>query len=295
MRDVNLFGDTNLPTRIPNMQPQDLNMTTTVTGYQLFLFLAFGEGKADGELAEAINLLGGDMENVHDVDGPPSDEAFTRGRFQLLRAEPANTSDQQITHVAVSESHGLVRLECATLETIKAYETGLRSLIERYGGSVETLAGVMRPRSYTSHAMAEFAYAHAMPPGRGKNFPLAVVTPMNKNDTWWKMDFLHRESFFLPRYNESEEMVAKGHALSSSAGVPRINRRLVHSPDGYGMQCSYDFVGYFEFAETDASVFREVMAGLRDTGQNPEWKYVLEGPEWWGRRVGSAAEFLATS
>ena len=118
---------------------------------------------------------------------------------------------------------------------------------------------------------------------------------MNKTDAWWKMDFLHRESFFLPRYNEDEEMVAKGHALSSAAGVPGINRRLVHSPDGYGIQGSYDFVGYFEFAETDASVFREVMAGLRDTEQNPEWKYVLEGPEWWGRRVGSAAEFLATS
>jgi hypothetical protein len=27
--------------------------------------------------------------------------------------------------------------------------------------------------------------------------------------------------------------------------------------------------------------------------QNPEWKYVLEGPEWWGRRVNTAVEFLA--
>jgi len=26
----------------------------------------------------------------------------------------------------------------------------------------------MRPRSYTSHAMSEFAYAHALPPGKGK-------------------------------------------------------------------------------------------------------------------------------
>ena len=35
------------------------------------------------------------------------------------------------------------------------------------------------------------------------------------------------------------------------------------------------------------------MAGLRDTRQNPEWKYVLEGPEWWGRRVRDARAFLA--
>ena len=275
------------------MQPADLNMTTTVTGHQLFLFVTFGDGQIDWELAEAIDLLGQGMENVQGVDGPPSDEAFARGRFQLLRAESRSTTEQQIVHTAVSESHGLIRLECTTLEPIKGYENGLRELVKAAGGSVETLAGVMRPRSYTSHAMSEFAYAHAMPPGSGEKFPLAAVTPMNKTDDWWQMDFLHRESFFLPRYDENEEMVVKGHALASAMGVPGINRRLVHSPDGYGLGGSYDFVGYFEFAEADAPVFREVMAGLRDTVQNPEWKYVREGPEWWGRRVNTAAEFLA--
>lgn len=274
------------------MQPADLNMTTTVNGHQLFLFVKFGD-KMDGELAEAIDLLGQGMENVHVVDGPPSEDAFARGRFQLLRAEPGSTTDQQIIHAAVSESDGLVRLECATLDPIKAYESGLRVLIEAAGGSVETLAGVMRPRSYTSHAMIEFAYAHAMPPGSGEKYPLAAVTLINKTDAWWQMHFLHRESFFLPRYDENEEMVVKGHALASAMGVPGINRRLVHSPDGYGVQGSYDFVGYFEFAEKTAPVFREVMAGLRDTDQNPEWKYVLEGPEWWGRRVGNATGFIA--
>ncbi|MDA0264540.1 MAG: hypothetical protein O3A93_09235 [Chloroflexi bacterium] len=274
------------------MQPQDLNMTTTVTGHQLFLFVTLGDGESDGKLAEAIDLLGQNMENVHDVDGPPSDEAFARGRFQLLRAESALTSEQQIIHPAVSESHGLIRLECATFEPIGEYESELRKLIEPFGSSVETLAGVMRPRSYTSHAMTQFAYAHAMPPGPGDKFPLAAVTPMNKTEAWWQMDFLHRESFFLPRYDENENMVVKGHALASAAGVPGINRRLVHAPEGYGLEGSYDFVGYFEFAEADAPVFREVMAGLRDTQQNPEWKYVLEGPEWWGRRVRTAKEFL---
>ncbi|MEC8855828.1 MAG: hypothetical protein VX664_00405 [Chloroflexota bacterium] len=276
------------------MQPQDLNMTTTVTGHQLFLFVTLGDG-ADGGLAEAIDLLGQEMENVHDIDGGPSDEAFARGRFQLLRAEYGFTTQQQIVHPAVSESDGLVRLECSELEPIKEYEAGLRAVIDQTGGSVETLAGVMRPRSYTSHAMTEFAYAHAIPPGPGKKFPLAAVTPMNKTDAWWQMDFLHRESFFLPRYNENEEMVVKGHALASAVGIPGINRRLVHSPDGYGTQVSYDFVGYFEFAEKEAPVFREVMAGLRNTIQNPEWKYVLEGPEWWGRRVSRATAFLGRS
>ena len=149
------------------MQPADLNMTTTVTGHQLFLFFTFGDSRADGKLAEELDLLGQDMENVHDVDGLPSDEAFSRGRFQLLRAEAVLTSEQQFSHPAVSESHGLIRLECASLEPNKEYENGLRRIMEEGGGSVETLAGIMRPRSYTSHAMSEFAYAHALPPGKG--------------------------------------------------------------------------------------------------------------------------------
>ena len=28
------------------------------------------------------------------------------------------------------------------------------------------------------------------------------------------------------------------------------------------------------------------------SASDPEWKYVLEGPEWWGRRVGGATAFL---
>ena len=48
-------------------------------------------------------------------------------------------------------------------------------------------------------------------------------------------------------------------------------------------------MGYFEFAEADAATFSAVMAALRDTEQNPEWAYVSEGPEWWGRRVGEPA------
>jgi hypothetical protein len=104
------------------------------------------------------------------------------------------------------------------------------------------------------------------------------------------MDWMRRESFFLPRYDEKGNVIAKGHALAAASGIPCINRRLYHAPDGYGRHDTYDFVGYFEFAEADASVFQAVMAGLRDVAQNPEWAYVREGPEWWGRRVKQAAE-----
>ena len=272
------------------MQSADLNLTTNVTGHQRFLFIKLPQDANRASLAKAIAGLGGDMENMHYADGPPSAEAFSRGRYQMLRAEPSMSSEQGIPHPAVMDADALIRLEGESSEPLLEYEDGLRALLEDVGGSVETLSGVQRPRSYTSHAMTQYAYARAQQPGPGAAHPLGVVTPMNKNARWWGLDWMHRESFFLPRYDANENMVIKGHALAADAGISCITRRLVHAPDGYGQDGSYDFVGYFEFAESDAATFSAVMAALRDTEQNPEWGYISEGPEWWGRRVGDPAE-----
>ena len=271
------------------MQSADLNLTTTVTGYQRFLFLKLPAGDADAGLADAIGRLGDGMENMHYVDGPPSADAFGRGRFQILKAEQTMSREQGLSHPAVMDADGLIRLEAEASEPLLKYEEGLRELLIPVGGSVETLSGVQRPRSYTSHAMTQYAYARAQQPGPGSAHTLGVVTPMNKNAEWWGMDWMHRESFFLPRYDAKEKMVVVGHALAADAGIACITRRLVHSPEGYGKEGSYDFVGYFEFAEADASTFSTVMAALRDVDRNPEWAYISEGPEWWGRRVGEPA------
>ena len=280
------------------MQSADLNLTTTVTGHQRFLFVKLPAQDMDAGLAGAITNLSGDMENMHYADGPPSAEAFRRGRFQILRAEPGMSQERDLPHPAVMEADGLIRLEAEDAEPLLKYEENLRALLNPAGGSVETLSGVQRPRSYTSHAMTQYAYARAQQPGPGSVHPLGVVTPMNKNTEWWGMDWMHRESFFLPRYDAKENMVAKGHALAADAGIACITRRLVHAAEGYGRSSgpgeeSYDFVGYFEFAEADASTFSAVMAALRDTEQNPEWAYVSEGPEWWGRRIGEPTELWA--
>ena len=272
------------------MQSADLNLTTIVTGHQRFLFIKLPQGSDLEGLAGAIAQLGEGMENMHYVEGPPSSEAFRLGRFQMLRAQPSMSREQDIPHPAVMDAEALIRLEGESEEPLLQYEDGLRALLEDTGGSVETLSGVQRPRSYTSHAMTEYAYTRAQQPGPGAAHPLGVVTPMNKNAQWWGLDWMHRESFFLPRYDANENMVVKGHALAADAGISCITRRLVHAPDGYGQDGSYDFVGYFEFAETDAATFSAVMAALRDTEQNPEWGYISEGPEWWGRRVGDPAE-----
>ena len=243
------------------MQSADLNLTTTVTGHQRFLFIKLPAGDRDPGLADAIGRLGDGMENMHYVDGPPSPEAFRRGRYQILRAEPARSREQDLPHPALMDADGLIRLEAEASEPLLQYEEGLRALLNPAGGTVETLCGVQRPRSYTSHAMTQYAYARAQQPGPASAHSLGVVTPMNKNGEWWGMDWMHRESFFLPRYDAKENMVVKGHALAADAGIACITRRLVHAPEGYGKEGSYDFVGYFEFAESGASTFSNVMAG----------------------------------
>ncbi len=271
------------------MQSADLNLATAVTGHQRFLFINLPAGGADISLSKAMEALGDGLENMHYADGSPSAEAFRVGRFQILRAEPTMSRERQVPHQAVMQSDGLIRLEAETPEPLQKYERGLRALLEPAGGRVETVFGVQKPRSYTSHAMTQYAYARAQQPGPGSAHPLGVVTPMNKNAQWWRLDWMHRESFFLPRYDSKEKMLAKGHALAADAGIACITRRLAHAPDGYGKENSYDFIGYFEFAEADAPTFSSVMAALRDIEQNPEWAYVSEGPEWWGRRVGEPA------
>ncbi len=271
------------------MHSSDLNLATEVIGHQCFLFITFPQNRTNGELAKDLDALGEGMENMHDVSGNPSKEALQRGRFQFLRHAAAMSREQELPRPGISKACWLIRLEAASVEPFLHFEAGLRMLIEHRGGSVEALAGVQRPRSYTSHAMTQFAYAPALLPGPGTQFPMGVVTPINKTQEWWAMDWMHRESFFLPRYDPRENLIAKGHALAAAAGIPCINRRLVHAPGGYGREDSFDFVGYFEFAEEHAPTFRAVMAALRDVKQNPEWAYVREGPEWWGRRVRQAA------
>jgi hypothetical protein len=269
--------------------PADLTLSPEVVGHQRFLFVRLPPSGVDGALADALDGLGQGMENMHDVAGHPSADALQRGRFQFLRAEPTLSAARDLPHPAILSAHALIRLEGTMLDPLLRYEEGVRKLIAPGGGTVETLAGVQRPRSYTSYAMTQFAYAPALAPQPGAACPIGVVTPQNKTAAWWAMDWMQRESFFLPRYDAQARLVAKGHALAAAVGIPYIVRRNVHAPEHYGREGDYDFVPYFEFAEEHAPIFRAVMAALRDTAQNPEWAYVREGPEWWGRRVGSAA------
>jgi hypothetical protein len=275
------------------MDAESLNLTTEITGFGRFLFVALKPERADPALLRSIESLGGTFENMHFAAGNPTEAGLQRGRLQYLRAEMSMTSERDIADAEMLQANALIRLEGRRLEPLLAYEEGLRSLVRERRGEVVSRSGVQKPRSYTSYAMTQFACAHALPPASGGKHEFGVVTPQNKTTDWWKMDWMRREGFFLPRYDQDGNILAKGHALASAAGIPYINRRLFHHAQGYGLDAGYDFIGYFEFAASNAGVFRAVMDSLRDRAQNPEWNYVREGPEWWGRRVGHVQELWA--
>ena len=86
------------------------------------------------------------------------------------------------------------------------------------------LQGVVRPKDYTSAAMNQFAYAHAVAQQPGATAPNAFLVPMSKTQAWWAKDWMERHTYFLPRY-EHGRMVSEGHALASAAGVPCLMRR----------------------------------------------------------------------
>jgi hypothetical protein len=275
------------------MDPATLNLTREILGYGMFCFVSLPAAKVDSGLIRALNASAAGLENMHAMDGNASEEARLRGRYQYLRAEPSGCVERDLVDKGMSEANVLIRLEAKSRGPLDAYEQAMRAQIVARNGSVHTRVGISKPRSYTSYAMTQFAYANAVAPANGIRHPLGVVTPQNKTRAWWEMDWMRRESFFLPRYDDHGRMVAEGHALASAAGVPSINRRLVHHPEGYGLAEGYDFIGYFEFSEADRDVFRNVMAALRDRNRNPEWDYVREGPEWWGRRVERLEELWA--
>lgn len=272
------------------MDAASLNLTTKVIGYGRFLFVCLESRRVDSSLPKALESIAAELENAHFSDGHPDAAAMQRGRFQYLRGDSARFRPGEIEDAGVASASVAIRLEGDRDEPLLAFERRLRALIDERGGSVHTRAGVRKERSYTSHAMAQFAYAHALPPAPGARHPIGVFLPQSKTADWWAMEWMRRESLFLPRYADDGTMLAEGHAHATTDGIPHLVRRLYHHPDGYGLGTGFDFLGYFEFAAEHARVFDSVMARLRNHAQNPEWDYVREGPEWWARRVGAATE-----
>jgi hypothetical protein len=223
-------------------------------------------------LAERLGLIN-EFEN--EGQDPPSAIAFLRRDH----ATPAEIADEGLLHADV-----VVHVASAKAEIVSEFCADALRLIEPLA-SVRTLGGVVRPMLYTGNEMFNYSYAHRMLQQRGAAAPNAMIVPMSKTAEWWQKGWMERHTYFLPRYDDSGRMLNEGHALAAEPGIEVLLRRTykneaMPSPNG-----AYDFLNYFECADRDLPIFEEVCARLRDVRRNPEWRFVREGPTWYGRRV----------
>jgi len=149
---------------------------------------------------------------------------------------------------------------------------------------VTTLDGAVRVPQYTSAEMHAYAFKAALARESGRVQRNVIIIPMTKSQEWWDKAALDRQTYFYPHADATGARV-KGHARAAEAGISTIFRKLYYNPDGHGRPDEWDFVTYFECGDEHLPTFDRICASLRDVRQNPEWRYVTEGPEWRGRRV----------
>jgi hypothetical protein len=166
---------------------------------------------------------------------------------------------------------------------LKDTEIELRRRVGEFA-EVTSFEGAVRVPQYTSAEMYSYAFKGALPRGSGRVQRNVIIIPLNKSQEWWDKAALDRQTYFYPHADRSGTHV-KGHARAAEAGINTVFRKLYYNPDGHGRQGEWDFVTYFECADEHLAIFDQICEALRDVRQNPEWRYVSEGPEWRGRRV----------
>ena len=199
--------------------------------------------------------------------------------LRRVGATPADIADDGLL-----DADAVVHVASPTAEPVRDFCAEAARILGPVA-SVRILGGVVRPRVYTGGAMNNFAYAHAVSQQPGTGMPNAFLIPMSKTAAWWAKDWMERHTYFLSRYDDAGRMTSEGHALAAAAGIPCLLRRTYKHPTDPAPEGSYDFVTYFECADGDVPTFHAVCASLRDVAQNPELKFVREGPSWQGRRV----------
>lgn len=151
--------------------------------------------------------------------------------------------------------------------------------------AIVAVDGAVRAPHYTSAEMHAYAYKHARPRASGRIQRNVIILPIRKTPEWWEKSALERHAYFYPHADAKTGLPVKGHARSAEPGISTIFRRLYYNPDGHGRADQFDFITYFECADEHLATFDEICSALRDERQNPEWRYVVEGPEWRGKRV----------
>ena len=243
----------------------------------LFVTLRQDDSAARRSVQKAGSSIGRGFFNDFDTNGARDAQGLET--IQFLVAERVREGDDGLSsaaYVAQVTAKYRPRLEEIAIE-----------LRRRLGdhASVRAIDGAVQSPRYTSEEMHAYAYKAAAPRASGRIVPNAIIIPLNKTADWWKLSVLDRHTYFYPHADLSTGTRMTGHAVAAEAGIPTIYRRLYHNPNGYQQEHQFDFVTYFECADEHLATFDQVCRALRDQRQNPEWRFVLEGPEWRGRRV----------
>jgi hypothetical protein len=258
-----------------NGQP-DVSANLTYTRF-IFVLPYRHDAATLAKIRTAGSIVSRGFFNDFDADG--SRETQPHETIQFLVAEPPAPHRDGIggarfvMHVSANYRPRLAEVVC--------------DFKRRLGDAADLriLDGAERVPRYSSAEMRTFAYKPALCRQSGRVAANAIVLPMSKTAEWWDKSVLERHSYFYPHHEDASGSPVKGHAKAAEAGIPKVFRRLYHNPDGYQRDNEYDFITYFECTDQNMPVFDEVCRALRDQRQNPEWRYVLEGPSWRGKRV----------
>ncbi len=237
---------------------------------------------ADIDVPALAGRLG--LRNEYDAaDGdPPESIAY------LLRISAA---PRQLADPGVEQADAIVHVAAGTAAPVAEFRAELSRLLGT-AASAHVLAGELRAPIYSGAAMWNFAYAHRILQQPAAVMPNVFLVPMSKTADWWRKDWMERNTYFLPRYDDTGAMRWEGHAAAAAPGIACLLRRTYKGPTQPAAEDDYDFINYFECADTDVPVFHSVCDALRDTTRNPEWKFVREGPTWHGRRTASWPELF---
>jgi hypothetical protein len=251
--------------------------TNLVYSKFLFVTLRRDDDKALARIREAGTCIARGFFNDFHGNGTPTTQSHETIQF-LEASTPGLCRDGLLSARYVAHLTTKYR---PRLDEIQA------ELERRLGdvGSVRSVDGAVQAPRYTSAALHEFAYKQAAGRRSGHENANVIIIPMSKTAAWWEMSTLERHAYFYPHVNPHSGAPASGHAMAAEHGIQTLYRRLYHNPDGYQRPDEYDFITYVECADEHLPTFDIVRQALRDETRNPEWRFVIEGPEWRGRRV----------
>jgi len=256
----------------------------TSLAYTKFLFVI---ARADDDAHGArLRTAGGNIArgffNDFDIDDAREMQAQRFETIQFCVREGEAAAD--CAGPCIQKARHMVQVSSKYRPRLQEIDEELR---RRIGDAAEVLSldGAFRNPRYSSAEMVHYSTKGAPSRRSGRLSRNAIVAPSRKTAEWWQKSTLERHAYFYPHVDHASACPVKGHALAAEKGIPSLYRRVYHNPDGYERNGEFDFVSYFECDDESLPVFDQVMTSLRDVDQNPEWRYVEEGPIWRGRRV----------